>query len=71
MHRRNAAERAIHTFKNHVLAGIATCDPQFPIREWGRLLPHAILTLHLMRALTLSYQHIHIFSEILILIRLH
>ena len=33
-HRRNAAERAIHTFKNHFLSGLATCDPDFPIRQW-------------------------------------
>jgi hypothetical protein len=32
-HRRNAAERAIRTFKNHFLAGLATCHPDFPIRE--------------------------------------
>ena len=37
-HRRNAAERAIRTAKNHLLAGIATCDPDFPITEWDRLL---------------------------------
>ena len=30
-HRRNAAERAIRTFKNHLLAGLATYDPTFPI----------------------------------------
>ena len=30
-HRRNAAERAIRTYKNHLLAGLATCDPDFPI----------------------------------------
>ena len=34
MHRINAAERAIRTFKNHFLAGLATIDPKFPIREW-------------------------------------
>ena len=30
-HRRNAAERAICTFKNHFLAGLASCDPEFPL----------------------------------------
>jgi uncharacterized protein YgfB (UPF0149 family) len=48
-HRRNAAERAVRTFKNHFLAGLATCDPQFPLREWDRLLPQAELTLNLLR----------------------
>ena len=26
-HRRNAAERAIRTYKNHLIAGLATTDP--------------------------------------------
>ena len=48
-HRRNAAERAIRTFKNHFLAGLATCDPAFPLREWDRLLQQAELTINLLR----------------------
>ena len=49
LHRRNAAERAIQTFKHHFLAILASCDPDFPIREWDRLLDQAELTLNLMR----------------------
>ena len=30
-HRANAAERAIQTFKNHFIAGLATVDPAFPL----------------------------------------
>ena len=48
-HRRNVAERAIRTFKNHLLAGLATCDPSFPIRECGRILDQCKLTLNLPR----------------------
>ena len=48
-HRRNAAERAIMTFKNHLLAGLATCDPSFTIREWDRILDQCELTLNLLR----------------------
>ena len=48
-HRRNAAERAIQTFKNHFIAGLATADPKFPLREWDRLIPQAIITLNIMR----------------------
>ena len=48
-HRRNTAERAIRTMKNHLMAGIATCHPDFPIREWDRLLPQCELTLNLLR----------------------
>jgi hypothetical protein len=30
IHRRNNAERAIQTFKNHVIAGLCSVDPTFP-----------------------------------------
>ena len=48
-HRRNAAERAVHTFKNHFIAGLATCYPDFPLREWDCLIMQAELTLNLLR----------------------
>ena len=48
MHRCNAVERAIQTFKNHTMSGFATCDKDFPIAEWDRLLPQAELTLNLL-----------------------
>ena len=50
IHRRNAAERAIRTYKNHLIAGLYTCDPQFPSREWDRLLPQCNITLNLLRS---------------------
>ena len=49
MHRRNAAERAIRTFKSHFLAGLATCNPNFPITEWDHHLQQSELTLNLLR----------------------
>ena len=49
-HRRNAAERAIRTFKNHFLSTLATCHSDFPITEWDRLLPQSQMTLNLLRA---------------------
>ena len=45
-YRRNAAERTIRTYDNHLLAGLATCDSEFPISEWDRLLPQCDLTLN-------------------------
>ena len=48
-HRRNAAEKAIKTVKNHLLSGLATCHKNFPITEWDRILPQAEITLNLMR----------------------
>ena len=50
VHRRNAAERAIQTWKNHFLAGIASLDPTFPIKEWDRLLLQCDITLNLLRS---------------------
>jgi len=52
MHRANAAERCIQTFKDHLLSGLATCDPEFPINEWDRLLPQCEMTLNLLRTAT-------------------
>lgn len=49
IHRRNAAERAIRTFKNHFIAGLASTPTGFPMHLWCRLLPRAILTLNLLR----------------------
>lgn len=49
VHRRNAAERAIRTFKNHLIAGLASTHEIFPLYLWDTLLPQAHLTLNLMR----------------------
>ena len=49
IHRHNSAERAIQTFKNHFIAGLASTDPNFPLSNWCRLLPQAELTLNLLR----------------------
>ena len=46
--RTNAAERAIHTFKNHFIAGLCTTDKQFPLQLWDRILPQTTLTLNLL-----------------------
>ena len=48
-HRANASEQAIQTFKNHFKSGLASLDPDFPMREWDRLLNQAFLTLNLLR----------------------
>jgi hypothetical protein len=34
IHQRNAAERAIRMLKNHLLAGLASTDDDFPIHLW-------------------------------------
>lgn len=50
IHRANAAERAIRTFKNHMIAGLSTTDPDFPLHLWDRLILQGVITLNLLRA---------------------
>lgn len=49
IHRRNAAERAIRTWKNHFIAGLCSTDTTFPQHLWDRLLEQAQITLNIMR----------------------
>jgi hypothetical protein len=49
VHRQNAAERAIQTFKNHFVAMLCSTYKQFPIHLWDRLIPQAVITLNLLR----------------------
>ena len=37
IHIRNAAERAIDTWKNHFIAGLSSVHAEFPLLEWDRL----------------------------------
>jgi hypothetical protein len=53
-HRRNAAERAIRTFKEHFVGGLSSVDPTFPLQLWDRLLPQAEITLNLLRTSRLN-----------------
>ena len=54
MHRRNHAEIAIRTFKDHFLAILAGVDATFPPYLWDLLLPQAELTLNLLRQSTVN-----------------
>jgi hypothetical protein len=55
-YQRNAASRAIRTFKEHFVAGISSVDPSFPMHVWERLLPQAEITLNLLRTSRLDPQ---------------
>ena len=48
-HRRNPAERAIRTFKNHFIAGLCSTDENFPLQCWCRLLDQAELIINMLR----------------------
>ena len=49
LHRRNTAERAIETFKNHFIDGISSVNKDFPMHIWFRLILQACLALNLLR----------------------
>jgi hypothetical protein len=49
VHGRNAAERAIHTFQNHFIAGLCSVNKAFPLHLWDRLIPQAEISLNLLR----------------------
>ena len=48
LHRTNKAENAVGSFKDHLIAGISSVNPSFPMQFWGRLTPLATTTLHLL-----------------------
>ena len=48
MHRTNPAERAIRTWKNHFLVGIAGLLKSFPIANWCRLTKQCDATLNML-----------------------
>ena len=50
-HRVNAAERAIQTFKNHLISGLCSTDRHFPSQLWDKLLPQAQDSLNMLRTL--------------------
>ena len=48
IHRRNTAERAIRTWKNHFIANLCGTDPNLPLELWDKLIPQCIMTLNLL-----------------------
>ena len=49
IHRRNSAERAIWDLKESFISGLPSTHKNFPLHLWCQLLPHASLTLNLLR----------------------
>ena len=63
-HRRNMAERAIQTFKNHFVAILSGVDDKFPLSLWCHLVRPAELTVNLLRQSNVApkisaYAHVH------------
>jgi hypothetical protein len=48
-HRRNSAERAIRSFKDHLITGLCSTEKSFPMHLWDRLLTQAVITLNMLR----------------------
>ena len=48
-HRANTAERGIRTYRNHFIAGLATCDPSFPKHQWDQIKDQVEMTLAMSR----------------------
>jgi hypothetical protein len=55
-HRRNSAERAIRSFKDHLIAGLCSTDKSFPMHVWDRLLPQAVITLNMLRTSRINHK---------------
>ena len=49
LHRNNAAEKVIGTFKDHFITILCSCDPLFPLHLWCHLIRQATTTLNLLR----------------------
>jgi hypothetical protein len=48
-HRANRAERAIQTYKNHMLSTLSTADKEFPLHLWDLILQQVNITVNLLR----------------------
>jgi hypothetical protein len=53
-HSRNSAERAIRSFKDHLIAGLCSTDKSFLMHLWDRLLPQAVIILNMLRTLRIN-----------------
>jgi hypothetical protein len=55
-HRRNAAERAIRTWKNHFIAGLCNVDRNCPLIIWDKFVDQSTITLNLLRTSRINPQ---------------
>ena len=49
IHGRNAAERHIQTWNNHLISGLSSCTKGSPLNFWCYLIPKGCLTLNLLQ----------------------
>jgi len=48
-HRNNLVEKSIGTWKEHIIAGLCSADPNFPLHLWYRLIYQCTTTFNLLR----------------------
>jgi hypothetical protein len=56
VHRRNAAEHAISTYKDHFIAGLCSTDKDYLLELWDKLIPQSVITLNLLRCSRINPQ---------------
>ena len=54
MHHRNAAERAMRTWKKQFITILCGCNRNFPMNLWDKIVPQAVLALNLLRCSNLN-----------------
>ena len=54
LHRTNASERAIQTYKDNLISDLSSCKTNSPLHLWDRLIPCSTLTLNLLRPYRLN-----------------
>ena len=70
MHQQNAAKQAIRAYKNHCMAGFASCDPNSPLLEWERLLTQWEITFNLLqtsRVNPILSAHTYLFGNLILI----
>jgi hypothetical protein len=56
VHRCNAAERAISTYKDHLIACLSSTDKEYPLHLWDKLIPQGNISLNLLRCSCINPQ---------------
>ena len=57
IHHINSVERVIRTFKEHFISRLDSTHKELLLRLWCQLLPHASLTLNLLRKLRMNLKN--------------
>ena len=56
-HWRNAAEKAIETWKEHFISSLSSVHPEFPLLDWDRLTYQGMMTLNFLQNSRVNPNH--------------